>query len=118
MLNNIFLVASGGALGSVIRFLINHFASKGLFPWSTVIVNLGGCILAGILAGLANRIHFPLQLKYLIFTGFLGGFTTFSAFGLDTVLLWIDGQKLIALYNVLFNLSGVVLLFFSYKLSS
>lgn len=118
MFTNILIVAFGGATGSVCRFFINHFSSKGFFPWSTAIVNILGCILAGIIAGLSTRYHLSLQTKYLVFTGFLGGFTTFSAFSLDTVNLWIEGNYRIACLNIALNLLGIVCLLVCFRLFS
>lgn len=116
MIINLGLVALGGALGASIRFIINHFSGKGLLPLGTVTVNLLGCFLAGLLAGLASRINFPLQAKYFIFTGILGGMTTFSAFSLETFLLWQDGSRYLALINILINLTGLPLVYLGYKL--
>lgn len=118
MFHNILLVGFGGAAGSICRFLIGHFSSKNIFPWGTLTVNLLGCILAGIIAGLSTRYHMTLQTKYLIFTGFLGGFTTFSAFSLDTVTLWVEGDHRLAMLNIFYNLLGIFALFIFFKIFS
>ena len=86
-------VAVGGALGSVARHGVNHlvnvYSPSMRFPAGTVIVNLVGCFVIGLLAGLlaADRIAFRFYWREFVFVGVLGGFTTFSTFGLDTLLL-------------------------------
>lgn len=86
-------IAVGGALGSMARHGVNHVAHTywlgTRFPVGTVIVNVVGCGLIGLLAGLlaAERIRLPFYWREFVFVGVLGGFTTFSTFGLDTFLL-------------------------------
>lgn len=91
MLKPIFLVAIGGAAGSVLRYLTSVLTQKyvsSVFPWATLITNTIGCFLIGILMGwltknqLANS-----NLKWLLITGFCGGYTTFSAFGYENISL-------------------------------
>lgn len=87
-------VAVGGAIGSMARYLTYVAVTRGIglgFPWGTVIVNIAGSFLMGVLAALlvergASR-HAP-----FLMTGILGGFTTFSAFSLDAVALWERGE--------------------------
>ena len=84
-------VALGGALGSVVRHAVNQAASARwpAFPVGTIIVNVVGCFVVGLLAGLAagRQVELPRHGRELVFVGFLGGFTTFSAFSLDTLAL-------------------------------
>jgi fluoride exporter len=86
-------IAVGGALGSVARHGVNHLVhARWLttrFPAGTVAVNLAGCFLIGLLAGLiaADRLGLRPHWREFIFVGLLGGFTTFSTFGIDTFLL-------------------------------
>ena len=100
------LVALGGAVGSVARYklsgLVLHHAIDWRFPAGTFAVNVLGCLAAGVLAGLAER-HDLLspEARLLLFTGVLGGFTTFSAFGLETMFLLRRGETWIAGANVL-----------------
>lgn len=91
-MKGLLLVALGGAIGSVSRFklsgLVLHHTIDWRFPAGTFAVNVLGCLLAGILAGLAEKHHFfDADVRLLVFTGFLGGFTTFSAFSLETALM-------------------------------
>jgi CrcB protein len=85
-------VALGGAVGSMARHAVNvalHTRVTTRFPIGTVVVNLIGCFAIGLLAGLltSERIALRAHWREFVFVGLLGGFTTFSAFGLDTLLL-------------------------------
>lgn len=88
----VLLAAAGGAAGSVCRYLVSLASGQlfGLgFPWGTLIVNILGCFLMGLVIGLgALKLTLSNEMRVLIATGFLGGFTTFSAFSLDFVLLF------------------------------
>ena len=101
----ILYVALGGALGSVSRYLLGTWAqtiSKSIdFPYGTLTVNLIGCFVIGFLSQLAEtRGAFTSDSRLLVFFGILGGFTTFSSFGNDTINLLRDGKALNALVNV------------------
>ena len=96
MLRQILLVAVGGAVGSVARHLVG-VASLRLFgpafPFGTLIVNLVGAFVMGVFVELlARRFGASNDLRLLIATGVLGGFTTFSSFALDTAVLWERGE--------------------------
>jgi fluoride exporter len=86
-------IAIGGALGSLARHAVNHVTHATWlttrFPAGIVIVNISGCFVIGLLAGLiaTERLHVPLHWREFVFVGVLGGYTTFSTFGLDTFLL-------------------------------
>jgi CrcB protein len=102
---SILYVALGGALGSVSRYLVGTWAqtaSQSLdFPYGTLTVNLIGCFVIGFLSQLAEaRGAFTPETRALVFIGVLGGFTTFSSFGNDTVNLLRDGESFNALINV------------------
>ena len=101
-LQAIALVGLGGAIGSIARHLLATWtvqaAAPQKFPLGTFAVNLLGCLAAGLLAGWAER-HpgWPSpELRLLMMVGILGGFTTFSAFGLETVQLLRRGDWLVA----------------------
>ena len=99
-IKSILLVAAGGALGSVVRYLtvlkVNTVWASA-FPWGTFTVNVLGCLIIGFMAGLAERFELiTADARLLLFTGLMGGFTTFSAFGLETVQLMRKGELLIA----------------------
>ena len=106
---NILLVGLGGFAGAVSRYLLGgwvlHHAMAARFPWSTFTVNVLGCLVMGLLSGMIERLEwFTPQMRLLLLTGLLGGFTTFSAFGLETVFLLRRGEVLIA---VAYALSSV-----------
>ncbi len=107
-MKGILLVALGGALGSVARFKLSgwvlHHTIDWRFPAGTFAVNVLGCLTAGILAGFAEKFdYFSPDTRLLLFTGILGGFTTFSAFGLETMFLIRRGDWLIAGSNVVLS---------------
>ena len=112
---NILFAAIGGALGSALRYLIGgwvQIASRSLdFPYGTLTVNLAGCFAIGFLAALAEtRGLFTSEARVFVFIGILGGFTTFSWFGNDTLNLSRDGEAVNALVNIGANvILGLVL---------
>jgi CrcB protein len=120
----ILLVALGGAFGSVARFklsgLILHHAVGWKFPAGTFTVNVLGCLVAGILAALAEKYeYFSPDARLLLFTGILGGFTTFSAFGLETMYLMKRGEFLIGGANVVLSVAaGLAALWLGFGLAS
>lgn len=79
-----FLVAVGGAAGSVLRYLVSLLFMGMGWPWGTLLVNILGSFTMGMFAG----IGLSPQQRLLWMTGVLGGFTTFSAFSLETATLW------------------------------
>jgi CrcB protein len=103
-------VATGGAAGSVLRYLVSGFTQRALvpgagafaaFPAGTLMVNVTGSLLIGLLAGLAeSRALLGPDARLLLVTGVLGGYTTFSAFSLETLLLLRAGQTATALVTV------------------
>jgi len=98
---NILTVGLGGFAGAVARYLLGgwvlHHTLSAKFPWSTFAVNILGCLAIGVLSGLAERLDwFTPSMRLLLLTGLLGGFTTFSAFGLETVHLLRRGELWIA----------------------
>lgn len=96
MMTSVFSVALGGAIGAVGRYGVNVAATRWLgigFPWGTVIVNIAGSFLMGVLiVWLANK--GGMRFAPFLMTGVLGGFTTFSAFSLDAITLFERGQTL------------------------
>ena len=96
MMRAVLLVALGGAVGSVLRYLSSAAVNKYVqssFPWATFAVNVVGCFLIGLLMGFF--IKQPAQddgMKWLLVTGFCGGFTTFSAFAHENVALFQTQQ--------------------------
>ena len=107
----VLLVALGGAIGSVARYKLSGFVLHQTLDWrfpaGTFAVNVIGCLAAGVLAGLAEK-HDMLSpdTRVLLFTGLLGGFTTFSAFGLETMHLLKRGDLGVAAANVLLSVAA------------
>jgi len=98
---NILFVGVGGFAGAVAPYLLGgrilHHTAAQKFPWSTFGINVLGCLVIGLLSGLIERLDwFVPQMRLLLLTGLLGGFTTFSAFGLETVHLLRRGEPWIA----------------------
>ena len=94
MFRTLLEVALGGAVGASARYLtyaaLSRAAGQG-FPWATIVVNVAGSFLMGVLVvWLAEK--GSMRLAPFLMTGILGGFTTFSAFSLDAVVLWERGE--------------------------
>ena len=106
---NYFWIAFGGALGSVLRFASSEwFQSRWpSFPWGTLFVNALGSLLIGMLAAMseAGRLSDSFYLRTFLMIGVLGGFTTFSSFSVQTLLLARSGAVLMAGFNVLASIS-------------
>ena len=116
------IVALGGAIGSVARYKLGGFAlhhTQGWnFPVSTFSVNVLGCFAIGLLAALVEHHDlFSPSIRLLLFTGLLGGFTTFSAFGYESVFLLRRGLlSIAAAYVSLSVVIGLIAVFGGMKL--
>jgi len=90
MFKNLVLIFIGGGVGSIMRYLVSFFSQKliniGGFPLGTLLVNVIGCFLIGLLTSQITKIDESLRL--LLVTGFCGGFTTFSAFSSESIVLY------------------------------
>ena len=121
-MKSLLIVALGGGLGSMARYQLGawvlHHTIDWKFPLGTFVVNVVGCFVAGTLAGLAERYElFGPEARIFLFTGLLGGFTTFSAFSLETVYLFRRGELFIAGTNVIASvLCGLVAFWLALKL--
>lgn len=120
---NLFIVGIGGFVGSVLRYLVSGWVQESsgssTFPYGTLTVNAAGCLLIGFLGGLAEtRQLFDPELRLFLFIGVLGGFTTFSTFGYETVNLLREAQFIAAASNILLQvLAGVGAAFLGFFLS-
>jgi CrcB protein len=95
----------GGAIGSLARFLLSGFAQKYVsngFPIGTLVVNLIGSFIIGLLFGVFEN-QSANQFRAFLFVGVLGGFTTFSAYSIETLNLFRDGNIRLAILNILLN---------------
>jgi fluoride exporter len=102
---NYLLVFIGGGLGSSLRHTINIASARAFgtaFPYHTFIINISGSIVMGLIAGyLAPKGDASQPWRLFLMTGILGGYTTFSAFSLDTAVLYERGEIALALFYVL-----------------
>ncbi|MBN2482792.1 MAG: fluoride efflux transporter CrcB [Candidatus Omnitrophica bacterium] len=96
-------IAIGGALGALLRYwvsgLVYRFTS-GTFPWGTLVVNLSGSFLIGLLWGMFETTTVPQNIRLFLFIGILGSFTTFSTFSLENFHLLRDGEYMLAGINI------------------
>lgn len=112
---NLLLVMIGGAIGAGCRYQVGRFALHywgAAFPWGTLLVNLLGGLLIGALAGTFARTGGSEQLRLLLAVGALGGFTTFSAFSLETFNMIGRGALAAAFFYVLASVAGALLMLF------
>ncbi|NLV25131.1 MAG: fluoride efflux transporter CrcB [Deltaproteobacteria bacterium] len=121
---HISLVGFGGMFGSVLRYLVggwvqHHLFQAGTFPFGTLAVNICGCFLIGAGSGMMEIRHLLTpELRLLLMVGFLGGFTTFSTFGLESWILIRDGSLLRAAANIVFQVfAGLAAVWLGYSLS-
>lgn len=122
MIKEAFIIGAGGAVGSVLRYYSGQFISKnypGQIPLGTLIVNLLGCLLIGILLGyFAKNQGLSNEWKLLLVTGFCGGYTTFSTFAAENITL-IQNQQVsqAILYIGLSVLLGLAAVYFGIMIS-
>ncbi len=110
------LLFVGGGIGTVLRHAVNVNFARWFgtsFPFHTLFENVTGSLVMGLFAGyFAFRAEMPQELRLFLMTGIVGGYTTFSAFSLDTMLLWERGQwSMAAVYvagSVLLSIMGLV----------
>lgn len=122
MIKEAFIIGAGGAVGSVLRYYSGQFISKNYpsqIPLGTLIVNLLGCLLIGILLGyFAKNQGLSNEWKLLLITGFCGGYTTFSTFAAENITL-IQNQQVsqAILYIGLSVLLGLTAVYFGIMIS-
>ena len=101
---NLMMIALGGALGAVSRFLLGNAVSKAIgsaLPYGTFVINVIGCFAMGLLMTLiVDREMLPAAWRLFLCVGFLGGFTTFSSFGYEALMMLTEGRLLVVLAYV------------------
>jgi CrcB protein len=111
-MSNIFLVMAGGAIGAALRYLLGQASLRTLgpgWPWGTLAVNILGGFAMGLLVGwLAARAAGGEPIRLFVGVGILGGFTTFSAFSLETMMMIERGDWLSALSYILVSVIASV----------
>ena len=116
-MKTVLAIAVGGSLGALARYYFSIGAAKYFgtaFPWGTLLENFIGCFVMGILTALMERFWMPsAEIKAFLTIGFLGAFTTFSAFSLDFALLHERGELLVGglyvLASVIASIGGIFL---------
>ncbi|MGD0566287.1 MAG: fluoride efflux transporter CrcB [Candidatus Goldiibacteriota bacterium] len=105
---NFILVIIGGAIGSVARFSLSTWVNqvmqtKSIFPYGTLAVNMIGSFLAGVVWGISTETTMKPETRIFLLVGFMGGFTTFSAYALESFNLFDNGEVKAAFMNILAN---------------
>ncbi len=120
-MSKIIWIGLGGAIGTIARYLlsgIDYRLSGGVFPVSTIIINILGSLIMGFIWGLFEAVVVSSGIRMFIFVGLLGGFTTFSTFALENFNLMRSGEHSIALVNIILsNFLGIGLVFLGYGLA-
>ena len=121
-MNRLFLLAAAGMAGTLGRYFLSGWIARRFgetFPAGTLVVNLLGCLLIGALYHLwEERFLIDPALRTAVLIGFLGAFTTFSSYSLQTFTLLRDGELLlVGLYVLISNLAGFLLVWIGYVVS-
>ena len=116
-----FVIALGGAIGTLLRYIVgglDYRFSSGVYPVSTLVVNVSESLVIGLLWGIVDRLAVSPNIRLFVFIGILGGYTTFSTFSLETFNLMRDGEYRIALMNMALSVVlGVGAVFLGYFVS-
>ncbi len=118
MIKNILLIGLGGGIGSMGRYLASLLLMNKSFPVATLLINISGSFIIGLVAAYALKNEwFAVNWKLFLATGICGGFTTFSAFSLENLQLLQQGKYLWALLYIAASIVlGLMATFFGYKL--
>lgn len=120
-MQQIVFIIVGGSLGALARYGLAKYISQNinqLFPWGTLIINLTGSFLIGCCFELFDKAIIPSEWRSLITIGFLGAYTTFSTYSLETLNLLKEGELGLGLLNILVsNLGGLILVFLGMEFS-
>jgi fluoride exporter len=122
MIKNFLIVGLGGAAGSMVRYAVQksfQVQSAAAFPTGTLLVNIAGCFIIGILWSMVSRtLSWNEEMKLLLMTGFCGGFTTFSAFTLEGIgLLKENKAALFLIYLTASVVGGLIATFIGIRIA-
>jgi len=116
----ILILLTGGAIGTIVRYGVSVWVQRIAphpFPFGILSVNVIGSFLIGFCWCLAEDTNMPVQARLFLFTGLFGGFTTFSSFSLDTMILMRTGEYKLAIFNILANnILGLIAVFLGFIL--
>ncbi len=120
MWKNFILVGLGGSIGSMLRFAIWHYIKSMNFPAATLLVNIVGSLVIGIVIGMSIKdAGFSQQWKIFLATGICGGFTTFSAFSIENLLMLQNGKYILSLFYISASIIfGIAAAWLGFKLAS
>jgi CrcB protein len=117
MMRQLLFIALGGACGTVLRFLLQRHFNNFIFPYGTFMINIAGGLLIGILWGLLQKSTINTTTYLVLATGFCGGFTTFSAFTLESMQLLLQQRWVLFLFYTAGSVAaGLLATFTGYKL--
>ncbi|TCK84749.1 fluoride efflux transporter CrcB [Albibacterium bauzanense] len=119
-MKTLLLIGSGSFVGGVLRYLLSQLIqikTDSSFPVGTLGVNIVGCFLIGLIVGYIDKENLGVEWRFLLVTGLLGGFTTFSAFSMESINLLREGQIGFALsYIALSIILGLSATFFAFSI--
>jgi len=123
MLKHILLIGTGGFIGSVARYYVSKLNLLWFFlsvPIGTLLVNIAGCFIIGFLTGISDKSNLlSTDMRLFLMVGFCGGFTTFSSFANENLMLLHSGEVLsIILYTSLSVILGFLAVYLGYVLSN
>lgn len=117
----ILTIGVGSFLGGTLRYMLSQWVqlkTNTVFPYGTLSVNIVGCLVIGVVIGLAEKFQLSNEWKLFLTTGILGGFTTFSAFSIDTITLFKSGQMMMAFAYILASVAlGLIATYAAYTLT-
>lgn len=118
MIKNLLLVAAGGSIGAALRYLVFIIFKNQALPWGTLLVNILGSFILGIVVALSFKSeNISPGTRLFLATGVCGGFTTFSTFSVENFSLMQEGKFGIAFVYILASVTaGILAAFFGFKL--
>ena len=116
-MKHFFIVGAGGFLGAGFRYLVYRVVSNSVFPYATLSVNILGCVMIGVFAAYFSSLRLESELmRNFIIVGVLGGFTTYSSFGLDSFMLIKQADFNACFLNIFLHFSlGLLGVFLGFK---